>query len=131
MPNFIKLPLNIFLVMIVVSTLSACSKTFPVTGNIPRSGEKFLGTATSVMVGKSSIRMTTDTGTKCEGQYIAPVAMEPTEGGMGEGTFQCDDGRSGTFTFTGNTISGEGFGNMNNGDKFDFTYGHTRIVKIR
>lgn len=111
--------------------LTACSKTFPVSGNIPRTKEKFLGTATSQMVGKSAINITTDDGVKCSGEYIAPLVSSPDEGATGDGKFLCSDGRTGTFTFTGDTVSGEGFGNMDNGDKFDFTYGKSRIVKIR
>lgn len=111
--------------------LGACSKTFPVSGNIPNSKEKFIGTATSQMVGKSAIKITTDTGTKCSGEYIAPIVSSPDEGATGDGSFQCNDGRTGTFTFTGDTTSGEGFGNMDNGDKFNFTYGQSQIVKVR
>lgn len=111
--------------------LTACSKTFPVSGTMSRSGEQFLGTATSQMVGKSSLNITTDKGVKCTGQYDAPVVSGPTEGATADGTFQCDDGRTGTFTFSGDTISGEGFGKMSNGDKFTFSYGHARLVKIR
>ena len=122
---------EILLALIMPLALCACSKTFPVSGHIQRSGEKFVGTATSVMAGKSSIMMTTDEGVKCSGEYDAPVVMGPTDGATGDGSFNCDDGRSGFFTFTGDTISGEGLGKMNNGDKFDFSYGQSRIVKVR
>lgn len=83
------------------------------------------------MTGKSAIQMTTDKGVKCAGEYIAPVVFAPTEGSSGDGSFRCDDGRTGTFSFTGDTISGQGFGRMNNGDKFNFTYGNARLVKVQ
>ncbi len=111
--------------------LCACSKTFPVRGTISKSGEKFLGTATSQMVGKSSINITTNKGTQCSGEYDAPIVMNPSEGSTGNGGFQCSDGRSGQFSFAGDIVSGDGFGTMNNGDKFDFYYGNVRTVQVR
>jgi len=111
--------------------LAGCSTTFPVSGKVTRTNERFIGTATSVLGGTSTLKMTTDNGVKCNGEYIAPVVWTMTQGATFDGTFTCDDGRSGTFTVTGTALRGEGFGKMNNGDKLVFTYGDSSIVKVR
>lgn len=108
--------------------VSGCSKTFPVTGVIERTGENFVGTATSVLGGTSHIEMTTEDGIKCSGEYVAPVVWSNTQGASFNGSVSCDDGRKGTFHGTGTTVNGQGFGKMTNGDKFKFTYGHTSAI---
>ncbi|MGE0252440.1 MAG: hypothetical protein AB7G80_06805 [Dongiaceae bacterium] len=124
--------IKIFIIVAVTAVLVGCSTTFPVTGSISRTGEKFIGTATSVLAGKSSIEMTTENGIKCSGEYEAPIVWSMTEGASFNGTVSCDDGRKGTFHGTGTSVNGQGFGKMTNGDKFQFVYGHTsRIYKER
>ena len=111
--------------------LGGCSTTFPVVGSIPSTKEKFIGTATSQLAGISSLIMRSDNGATCTGEYKAPVVWTMTEGATASGTFHCDDGRSGTFTFVGTAIQGEGFGNMNDGTKMEFTYGRSVTVRVR
>lgn len=107
--------------------VSGCASSYPVTGTIG-ANERFVGTAHSVAVGESVVRFTTEEGTNCEGQYKASIVMSSKSGSTSQGTFSCDDGRSGTFAVTGNTHSGSGFGKMNNGQKMKIFYGHVSHV---
>ncbi len=107
--------------MLVVG-LSGCA-TYPVTGTIGEN-ERFVGIAHSVVIGTSKVEITTEEEAHCIGTYSAPSGA-----GTSQGSFSCNDGRSGTFAVTGNTVSGGGFGKMNNGDKVKIYYGHVSNVQ--
>jgi len=110
-------------------SLTACANTQPVSGKVTQTGEAFIGTATSVLSGPSTLSMTFDSGSKCTGQYQAPLVWTETQGASADGTFTCEDGRAGSFSFTGTMQKGQGFGRMTNGQKFTFVYGDTSFVK--
>ena len=115
--------MKIFQLCAMALSLSACTFTHPVKGVVEnKAHERFLGTATaSLLEDNASIDITTDTGATCSGVYPRPKS---TGGGVSaSGKFTCSDGRVGHFTFSGTMHGGDGFGKLNNGQKFIFKYG--------
>lgn len=100
--------------------LSACTSTYPVRGVVEKTNERFLGTTTVSLADKDgTINIVTDKDVSCTGSY--PISLSTSV--SARGAFTCDDGRSGTFAFSGTSTAGKGFGKFNNGGKFLFTYG--------
>jgi hypothetical protein len=108
-----------------VFILTGCSLTLPVQGDFNKGKEMFLGQATGNMDGSGTIVINSESGVNCSGkfQYDEPRVS-------GSGSFECQDGRIGTFRFTSNGTSGMGFGKTNKGEPFKFTFGHTRQVTM-
>jgi hypothetical protein len=114
-----------FILLSLIIILSACatSITLPLQGDFNKGQEKFLGQATGYIDGKGTLAMNTESGITCQGQF------EYLESRVsGSGTFNCDDGRTGTFTFTSSGTTGMGFGKTNKGEPFKFTFGHSKIT---
>lgn len=116
-----------YLILPAILCLSACT-TYPISGTIAKTGERFAGTTTPTY-GTSTLNITTDNGVSCTGSYIAPKTISRYDGITANGTIICDDNREGTFTLVGDGFDGEGFGKFSNGQKFDFTYGNVSRVK--
>ena len=114
-----------FLVMILGSIfmLAGCSLTLPVQGDFNKGQEMFLGQATGNMDGSGTIIINSESGVSCSGkfQYDEPRVS-------GSGSFECQDGRTGTFRFTSNGTSGMGFGKTNKGEPFKFSFGHNQVI---
>lgn len=102
-------------------SICACSVTYPVAGYVDRTGEKFVGTATST-TGTSHYRMSSDNGAICSGTYIAPKVANLSSGVTIEGTGTCTDGRGITWAASGTAVGGQGFGRVGN-EKFTIFYG--------
>lgn len=96
--------------------LSSCSLTLPVKGRIQHSDETFTGTATGHMSGGGELKIVSNKGAACQGNFVY------TTGRNGEGVFNCDDGRSGPFQFASTGKSGTGYGDLD-GKRFIFTFG--------
>lgn len=118
-----KRRLTILIPSILVLSGCAMSLTLPVQGDFNKGKERFLGQATGKLDGSGTMAMTTDTGIQCNGvfQYDEPRVS-------GSGTFNCQDGRKGTFNFTSNGNSGIGFGRTSIGEPFRFNFGHNQVV---
>ena len=96
--------------------LSACSSTLPVRGDIGATKEAFSGTATGYMDGSGTMLLDSSSGAKCAGNFVY------TNGREGDGVIRCDDGRSGTFTFSSTGSRGVGSGKIAD-QAFTFTFG--------
>lgn len=103
--------------------LAGCSLTLPVQGDFNKGQEKFLGQATGHMDGSGTLSMVTESGINCMGEFQYADSRV-----SGAGTFECEDGRHGTFNFTSNGTSGVGFGKTNKGEPFKFAFGHNKIT---
>lgn len=96
--------------------ISACSMTLPVAGLVQTTGERFSGTATGYMDGAGELTVVSTGGATCRGKFVYVTSR------TGEGVFECDDGRSGPFTFVSTGSKGTGVGNLG-GERFTFTFG--------
>lgn len=100
-----------------IATLSACSITLPVRGQVQNSDETFTGTATGGLSGSGSLTIVSNKGAHCSGDFV--YVTERT----GQGVFTCSDGRTGPFEFVSTGMSGTGYGDLG-GQRFTFTFGH-------
>ncbi len=98
------------------SVLPACSLTLPVRGLVQDSDEKFIGTATGYSDGSGHLEVLSTSGVKCRGNFVYVTSR------MGEGVFECADGRSGPFRFVSTGTRGNGQGNLGK-QIFTFTFG--------
>ena len=96
--------------------LPGCSLTLPVKGQLSDGKEKFTGTATGYMSGSGDLKIVSDKGTVCTGNFVYVTRRQ------GEGVFKCQDGRSGPFKFVSTGQQGTGTGNIG-GELFTFTFG--------
>ena len=90
--------------------------TLDVHGQLQNSAETFSGKATGYMDGAGDLVIRTSKGTVCKGTFVYITARQ------GEGTFRCNDGRSGPFRFVSTGSRGTGDGNLG-GQNFTFTFG--------
>jgi hypothetical protein len=97
-------------------SLTACSMTLPVTGQIQNSDEAFTGTATGYMDGGGNLQLVSNKGAACSGNFVYVTRRD------GEGVFSCNDGRSGPFKFVSTGSRGTGHGDLS-GQRFTFTFG--------
>ena len=117
MKKFLKLS-----VILSALLIAGCSLTLPVQGDFNKGKEKFLGQATGQLDGSGTLIITTESGIACTGKFKYAESNV-----SGAGTFECNDGRKGTFNFTSNGTSGLGFGKTNKGEPFKFVFGHNDI----
>lgn len=96
--------------------VSGCSLTLPVRGQVSETDETFTGTATGYMDGAGTLEIVSNKGAVCKGNFVYVTRRE------GEGVFNCNDGRSGPFTFVSTGNRGTGRGTMG-GKTFIFTFG--------
>lgn len=106
-----------FLFLIPVIFMTSCSLTLPVKGMVQNTDETFEGTATGYIGGSGDLKIISNTGVTCEGNFVYVTTRK------GEGVFNCDDGRSGPFQFVSTGSSGTGHGDLG-GSKFTFTFGY-------
>ncbi len=104
------------LILPVLLLLAGCSMTLPVRGQVAQTGETFEGSATGRLDGGGDLVVTSSTGARCTGQFVYVTARR------GEGTFTCDDGRIGPYTFVSTGTRGTGSGTLN-GQVMTFTFG--------
>lgn len=104
------------LIVLMVATLTACSVTLPVRGQIQNSDETFTGTATGGLSGGGTLTIVSNKGARCTGDFVYVT------GRTGQGVFTCNDGRSGPFQFASTGMSGTGYGDLG-GQRFTFTFG--------
>lgn len=108
-------PRRLFANAFLIGLLSACSITEPVRGKVDGTDEYFSGTATGY-INDGNVAITSNKGAKCTGKYVIVTRRE------GEGTFLCDDGRTGPFHFVTTGTSGTGTGILGD-NNFTFTFG--------
>lgn len=96
--------------------LAGCSLTLPVRGQVSESAETFTGTATGYADGAGDMTISTNRGATCSGAFVYVNRRQ------GEGTFTCNDGRTGPFSFVSTGQRGTGTGNLG-GKPVTFTFG--------
>lgn len=96
--------------------LSGCSLTLPVWGQVGDTGETFGGTATGYADGAGDLALVSNRGARCTGSFVYVTRRE------GEGTFNCEDGRTGPFRFVSTGQRGTGSGTLG-GQPVTFTFG--------
>lgn len=104
------------LVLLLPVLLCGCAMTLPVKGQAGDGSETFTGSATGYMDGGGSLTIASNKGRKCSGTFVYVNKRE------GSGTFNCDDGNSGPFTFVSTGMRGTGTGTLG-GTSFTFTFG--------
>ncbi len=97
------------------AALTACTMTLPVRGQVQSTGETFEGSATGHMDGGGELTVTS-AKTTCRGMFVYVNGRE------GSGTFTCDDGRSGPFSFVSTGARGTGYGSLG-ADHMTFSFG--------
>ncbi len=107
---------NALIVLAFILTISGCSITLPVTGQIQNSNETFTGTATGYLDGGGDLTIFSNKGSSCTGNFVYVSRRN------GEGIFTCDDGRTGPFQFVSTGTRGTGYGDLG-GQRFTFTFG--------
>jgi hypothetical protein len=85
---------------------AGCSVTLPVRGQVQNSPETFRGTATGHLDGGGNLHMVSSKVTVCQGNFVCVNHRQ------GEGVFNCDDQRSGPFTFVSTGRAGTGYGTL-------------------
>lgn len=100
-----------------LALLTACSMTLPVRGQLQTSDETFSGTATGYPDGGGVLKIVSSKGAVCEGNFVYVTSRQ------GEGVFNCNDKRSGPFSFVSTGTRGTGYGSLG-GERFTFTFGH-------
>jgi hypothetical protein len=96
---------------------TGCSVTLPVRGQVQANAENFTGTATGHLGGGGELKIVSSKGAVCQGNFVYVTHRQ------GEGVFNCDDGRSGPFSFASTGRAGTGYGTLGS-DKFTFTFGN-------
>lgn len=104
------------LVAIAAAGLAGCSMTLPVRGQLDSGAEIFTGSATGYMDGAGTLEIVSNAGRTCAGDFVYVTRRE------GSGTFLCDDGQSGPFSFVSTGSRGTGTGTIG-GRVFTFTFG--------
>ena len=106
-------------VLLSLGSLTACSHTWPLHGDLSNGKEPFIGTTTNNPDGSGTMAFTTQNGVPCDGTFRSGGNSVTSIG-----NFQCQDSRKGTFSFTSNGIRGEGLGKTSSGEGFKFVFGH-------
>jgi hypothetical protein len=101
---------------LIVLACTGCALTLPVRGQVQNSPETFSGTATGHLGGGGELSLVSSKGAVCRGNFVYVTRRQ------GEGVFNCDDGRSGPFTFASTGTAGTGYGTLGN-ERFTFTFG--------
>lgn len=96
--------------------LTACSMTLPVKGQVQNTPETFTGTATGYLDGSGDLKIVSNLGAVCEGDFVYVTKR------TGEGIFSCEDGRTEPFNFVSTGKKGTGHGSLG-GHAFTFTFG--------
>lgn len=96
--------------------LAGCSMTLPVAGRMTDGSETFTGAATGYADGGGNLKIVSNRGRTCEGNFVYVTARN------GEGVFTCNDGNSGPFKFVSTGTRGTGTG-MIGSENFTFTFG--------
>lgn len=100
----------------VALVMGGCSLTLPVQGVSTTGDESFSGTATGYTDGGGTLEIASSKGLKCSGTFVYVTPRQ------GQGTFNCDNGKSGPFQFVSTGMRGTGTGEIG-GRKFTFTFG--------
>jgi hypothetical protein len=87
-----------------------------VNGQVEGSNETFTGTATGYMDEAGDLQVGFANGRHCSGAFVYVTHRQ------GEGTFRCDDGSTGPFTFVSTGLRGTGSGTLG-GRRFTFVFG--------
>ncbi|MCI0748932.1 MAG: hypothetical protein L0Y32_00105 [Nevskiales bacterium] len=117
-----------FLLLGSVVWVAGCSTTLAVEGDFDAKNDRFLGEATASLSGEGTLSVQSLSGARCTG------AFKYAESGVsGNGTFNCEDGRRGTFLFTSSGLNGNGngFGKFTNGETFSFRFGSVAYIRER
>ena len=104
------------IIMAAMLILTGCAMTLPAKGIVQDSDEVLSGTATGYLDGAGTLNVTSNKGTHCIGNFVYVNSRQ------GDGTIQCDDGRTGSFRFSSTGRKGTGVGELS-GKKVTFTFG--------
>ncbi len=107
---------KITFITLLCSALAGCGMTLPLKGQTASGAETFSGKATGYVDGAGTIELTSSKGRKCTGTFVYVTKRN------GEGTFTCQDGKSGDFKFVSTGLRGTGSGTIA-GELFTFTFG--------
>ncbi|NKK80672.1 hypothetical protein [Rhizobium leguminosarum] len=98
--------------------LSGCTTVLPLEGRMESEDETFTGSAMRFADGVTNFHIWSSKGIDCQG-YSGRVTRR-----KGEGTFTCNGGQSGSFSFTRPSEREKGTGTGSIGDRrFTFTIG--------
>jgi len=103
-------------VLLLALALAGCSVTLPVQGTMEDGGEVFSGTATGYGDGGGTLQIASNRGLSCTGNFVYVTRRS------GNGTFNCNNGMSGPFSFVSTGTRGTGTGRIGQRG-FTFTFG--------
>lgn len=111
--------------MVLCGGLASCSET-PVISINERTGERFIGTATS---GSGNIVIMNSRGVTCTGTFNSQMVLTEDSGFSRNGRLTCDDGRSGTFVVAGTARGGQGVGQLGD-EEVRIFYGQVANIQV-
>ena len=114
--NVIKIISSVYLVL----AFCGCSLTLPVQGVSDKRNEVFTGTATGYLSGNGILKVDSNNGFSCLGEFKYASTHD-----KGIGAFGCDDGRQGDFAFTSSGVNGIGYAQLADGTLAQFLFGST------
>lgn len=105
-------------VVVTAVSLTSCSTSLPVVGQMQRTEETFNGAVavSGYRGGSGDLVIVSNKNVTCRGAFTY------VSNRRGEGVLNCDDGRTGPFHLAGVGASGSGYGDLN-GQRFTFKYG--------
>ena len=109
----------------IILGVSGCTLTLPVQGTSDVTNEVFTGTATGNLWGTGDLKITSNTGIRCLGDFKYAEGRD-----KGLGGFACDDGRQGDFTFTSSGTSGIGYALLDDGTRIQFLFGRVAYSAV-
>lgn len=96
--------LIIIIAILLALFVTACNMTLPIKGHIQGIPGTFVGTVKLHMDQTGYVRVTLGDGVNCSGKFSYTIRKK------GRGSFECDNGRTGPFTFAldGKRATGSG-----------------------
>jgi hypothetical protein len=112
-------------ISVVVSLLSGCAAPIPVVGKLEVTGEEFIGSANPL---KGEVTgMIYPSNVSCIAPYQTHMVWDANSTYTLNGTLECSDGRTGSWSATGSNNIGRGIGTLG-GQKISISFGNIGII---
>ena len=121
--TFIMKKISITFASLVI--LSACTPPIPVVGKLEATGEEFIGSANAAKGEVTGVIYPTNVN--CIAPYKTHLVWDANSTYTLNGTLECSDGRTGTWTASGSNNIGRGIGTLD-GQKISISFGNMGII---
>jgi len=105
--------------------LAACTPPIPVVGKLEATGEEFIGSANAAKGEVTGVIYPTNVN--CIAPYKTHLVWDANSTYTLNGTLECSDGRTGTWTASGSNNIGRGIGTLD-GQKISISFGNMGII---